>query len=386
MTAEVFVSPRGRAGRHEGRYPCFDGIRAVAVLMVIVYHSVFFATWFDTWGGRFLGNLNAGVWIFFVTSGFLLYLPFAAEHLRDGPHVSRRGYATRRFARIFPAYWAVIAFFTFVVPRATIKGVGGFAQSLTLTFTYVRARNPFLVGLPPAWSLVVELTFYAFLPFYAAAIGRLARRWRALTVELVGVAVLCAIGVGAIVAIAQGYDAPWITVLPQHVAAFALGMFLAVLSSAPLRARTVTRLERLGRPAWIWWGLAFAVFVAILLVWRIEPLGALTAAQTIGLNLCDTLIGFFVVIPAVLGPQHHGAIRRVLRSRTVTFLGVISYGLYLWHWFLLEVVQEDWLGWPLRHGNWVVVFLAGFPVVLAAAAASWYLLERPILRWARSVT
>jgi len=80
VTAEVFVSPGGRAGRVEGRYPCFDGIRAVAVLMVIVYHSVFFATWFKTTGGTFLWNLNAGVWIFFVTSGFLLYLPFAAEH------------------------------------------------------------------------------------------------------------------------------------------------------------------------------------------------------------------------------------------------------------------------------------------------------------------
>jgi peptidoglycan/LPS O-acetylase OafA/YrhL len=373
------------AGRLEGRYPCFDGIRAIAVLMVIVYHSVFFATWFDTRGGRFFWNLNAGVWIFFVTSGFLLYLPFAAEHLQHGPRVSRRGFAIRRLARIYPAYWAVIAFFTFVVQRATIKGVSGFFLSLSLTQTYVRARNPFLVGLPPAWSLVVEMTFYAFLPFYAAPVGWLARRWRALSVELLGVAVLGAIGVGAIVAIAEGYDAPWITVLPQHVTAFALGMLLAVVSSAPLRASTAARLEQMGRAPWIWWGLALAVFVGIPLVSRIEPLAVMSPAQAIGLNLCQTLLGFFVVIPAVLGPQHHGAVRRLLRSRTLTFLGVISYGLYLWHWFLLQVVQEDWLGWPLRHGNWVPVFLLGLPVVIAAAAASWYLLERPILGWARSV-
>jgi peptidoglycan/LPS O-acetylase OafA/YrhL len=385
VTAEVFVSPRGRAGRVEGRYPCFDGIRAVAVLMVIVYHSVFFATWFKTPGGTFLWNLNAGVWIFFVTSGFLLYLPFAAEHLRDGPRVATSGFAIRRIARIYPAYWAVIAFFTFVVPRATIKGAGGFAQSLTLTFTYVRARNPFLVGLPPAWSLVVEMTFYAFLPVYAAAVGWVARRWRALSVELWGVAVLCVLSVGAVVAIAEGYDAPWITVLPQHLAAFALGMLLAVVSSAPLQATTATRLERVGRSATIWWTLALAVFVGIPLVSHIKPLGVMSPAQTIGLNVAQTLIGFFVVIPAVLGPQHHGAIRRLLRSRTLTFVGVISYGLYLWHWFVLEVVQEDWLGWPLQHGNWVAVFVVGLPVVVAAAAASWYLLERPILRWARSV-
>jgi peptidoglycan/LPS O-acetylase OafA/YrhL len=385
VTAEVFVSPRGRAGRVEGRYPCFDGIRAVAVLMVIVYHSVFFATWFNTPGGSFLWNLNAGVWIFFVTSGFLLYLPFAAEHLRDGPRVSRKGFAIRRIARIYPAYWAVIAFFTFVVPRATISGAGGFAQSLSLTFTYVRARNPFLVGLPPAWSLVVEVTFYAFLPVYAAATGWFAHRWRALSVEVAGVATLCVIGVGAIVAIAEGYDAPWITILPQHITAFALGMLLAVVSAAPLPTTTAARLEQVGRSAAIWWTLALAVFVSIPLVSHIKSLGVMSPAQTIGLNVAQTLIGFFVVIPAVLGPQHHGTIRRLLRSRTLTFVGVISYGLYLWHWFVLEIVQEDWLGWPLRHGNWVVVFAAGLPVVIAAATASWYLLERPILRWARSV-
>jgi len=271
------------------------------------------------------------------------------------------------------------------VPRATITGAGGFARSLTLTFTYTRARNPFLVGLPPAWSLVVEMTFYVFLPFYAAAVGRLARRRSALSVELVGVAFLSALGVGAIVAVAVGFDPPWITVLPQHITAFALGMFLAVLSSAPLRAGTVARLEQLGRAAWVWWGMALVLFVAIPLVVRVEPLAAMSTAQTIGLNIFQTLIGFFVVVPAVLGPQHHGALRRLLRSRPLVFLGVISYGLYLWHWFVLEIVQEDWLDRPLFHGNWIATLAAGLPVVVAAAAASWYLLERPILRWARSV-
>jgi peptidoglycan/LPS O-acetylase OafA/YrhL len=381
VTAEVSAPARAA----DGRYPCFDGIRALAVFMVIVYHSVFFATAFDTPGARFFWNLNAGVWIFFVVSGFLLYLPFAAEHLGGGRHVSWRGFAIRRVARIYPAYWAVIAFFTFVVPRATITGAGGFARSLTLTFTYTRARNPFLVGLPPAWSLVVEMTFYAFLPFYAAAVGRLARRWNALSVELLGVAVVGALGVGAIVAVAEGYDAAWITVLPQHVTAFALGMFLAVLSSAPLRAGTVARLEQFGRAAWVWWALALALFLAIPLVARVEPLAGMSAGQTIGLNICQTFIGFFVVIPAVLGPQRHGAIRRFLRSRPLVFFGVISYGLYLWHWFVLEIVQEDWLDRPLYHGNWIATLIAGLPVVIAAATASWYLLERPILRGARSV-
>jgi peptidoglycan/LPS O-acetylase OafA/YrhL len=373
------------AGPAHDRYPCFDGIRAIAALMVIVYHAVFFATWFDTPGGRFLWNLNAGVWAFFATSGFLLYRPFAAAHLDDGSHVAIGKYALRRVARIYPAYWAVLAFFTFVVHRATIKGVDGFFQNVTLTQTYVRARNPFLVGLPPAWSLVVEMTFYAFLPLYALAIGGFARRWRPLATELVGVAVLIALGIAAIVAVAEGYDAPWITVLPQHIAAFALGMLLAVLSTHQLSSRARSSLDVIGRASWAWWTAALVAFVAIPLVFRVEPFTIMSPAQTIGLNLCQTLLGFCLVVPAVFGPQSQGAIRHLLRSRTLTFLGLISYGLYLWHWWVLQIVQEDWLGWPLRDGNWVVVFLLGLPIVVAAATASWYLLERPVLRWARSV-
>jgi peptidoglycan/LPS O-acetylase OafA/YrhL len=373
------------SGPAHDRYPCFDGIRAIAALMVIVYHAVFFATWFDTPGGRFLWNLNSGVWAFFAISGFLLYRPFAASHVDDGPRVAVGRYALRRVARIYPAYWAVLAFFTFVSHRASIKGVDGFFQNVTLTQTYVHARNPFLVGLPPAWSLVVEMTFYVFLPVYALAVGALARRLRPLVTELVGVAVLVAIGVGAIVAVAEGHDAPWITVLPQHIAAFALGMLLAVLSTHRLSDASRSRLELLGRASWAWWTAALVAFIAIPLVFRVEPFTVMTSAQVIGLNICQTLLGFCLVVPAVFGPQQEGAIRRLLRTRTLVFLGLISYGLYLWHWFVLEIVQEDWLGWPLRKGNWVVVFVLGLPLVIAAATASWYVIERPVLRWAQSV-
>ena len=181
--------------RSHDRFPCFDGVRALAAVMVVVYHSVFFNADFSTRGGSFLGTLNAGVWIFFVTSGCLLYLPFAASHLSGAPAVDPRGYAVRRLARVYPAYWLVLAFFTFVVPRINIYGLHGFLLHTTLTQTYVHI-NPFVDGLPPAWSLVVEISFYAFLPFYAALIGGLVRTWRPLTVELTGLAVLFAIGAG----------------------------------------------------------------------------------------------------------------------------------------------------------------------------------------------
>src|SRR3954452_13595310 len=123
--------------RPHDRFPAFDGVRALAVLMVVVYHAVFFNANFATRGGAVLGTLNAGVWIFFVTSGCLLYRPFAAAHLSDAPAVAYGGYAIRRVARIYPAYWLVLVFFTFVVTRVNIYGLTGFLLHASLTQTYV---------------------------------------------------------------------------------------------------------------------------------------------------------------------------------------------------------------------------------------------------------
>jgi peptidoglycan/LPS O-acetylase OafA/YrhL len=362
-----------RPARPHDRFPGFDGVRALAALMVVVYHAVFFNTFFRS----FLGTLNAGVWIFFVTSGFLLYLPFAASHLRDAPDVGLRGYAIRRVARIYPAYWFVLLFFTFVAPRINIYGLHGFLLHTTLTQTYVHI-NPFVDGLPPAWSLVVEASFYAFLPAYAAVIGARARSARALTVELAGLAVLFAVGLIAIVAIGFGLDMPWVTVLPQHLGAFALGMLLAVLISHPWDDGAAARLARIGRPAWMWWTGALLALFAIPVVFRLDPLADPSAVQSIGLNGCQMIVGICIVTPVVLGPQEHGLIRRVLRSRPAVYLGLVSYGIYLWHWYLLRIAA-DWLGWPLYAGNWVVVLGLALPVVIFAASASWVALERPVL-------
>lgn len=375
--------PVAQPARQHDRFPCFDGVRALAALMVVVYHSVFFNADFRTPGGSVLGTLNAGVWIFFVTSGCLLYLPFAAAHLRNARPVDPRGYAIRRIARVYPAYWLVLAFFTFVVVRVNIYGLHGFLLHTTLTQTYVHI-NPFVDGLPPAWSLVVEVSFYVFLPFYAAAIGAAARKGRPLAVELAGLAVLFAVGVIAIVVIGVGHDVPWITVLPQHLGAFALGMLLAVISARAWSAPATLRLARIGRPTWIWWSVAMAALFAIPFALRVDPLEAPSTAQAIGLNLCQMLVGICVVVPVVLGPQDHGLIRKVLRSRPAVYLGLLSYGIYLWHWYILRIVA-DWFDWPLYHGNWVAVLAVALPIVVFAASVSWFGLERPILRWAHRV-
>ncbi len=69
----------------------------------------------------------------------------------------------------------------------------------------------------------------------------------------------------------------------------------------------------------------------------------------------------------------------MLRSRPAVYLGLVSYGIYLWHWYILRIVA-DWFGWPLYHGNWIVVFVVGLAVSVVAASVSWFALERPVMR------
>jgi len=96
------------------------------------------------------------------------------------------------------------------------------------------------------------------------------------------------------------------------------------------------------------------------------------------------IVGLCIVVPVVLGPQDRGAIRTVLRSKPVVYLGLVSYGIFLWHWYILRIVA-DWLGWPLFNGNWFVVLLVGLPIIVFAASLSWFGLERPVLRLAHRV-
>jgi peptidoglycan/LPS O-acetylase OafA/YrhL len=387
MAADVHTSEATKTyGRSNEGFPCFDGIRALAAVMVVVYHSVFFATRFNTPGGMFLWNLNSGVWIFFVTSGFLLYLPFAEAHLAHAPGVRVGAYALRRFMRIFPAYWAVLAFFWWVDSKMVIQGVDGFFLNVGLAKTYVHEANPFLIGLPPAWSLVIEVTFYAFLPFYAALIAAIARRANPLRTELAGVIVFGAVGLGTTIAIANGLDAPWVGVLPMHALPFALGMMLAVLVARPHVDPANPPYAWLRHGAGYWWALGTASFVAIPLLYRVRPFETPTPYQATLLYVFQSLVGFFIVVPAVFGNQSQGVIRKALRARPIVYLGLVSYGIYLWHWWILQVVLGDWLGWPLDKGNWLVVFALGFPLVVFAATISWFCLERPIQRWTRLVT
>ena len=177
-----------------------DGMRAIAVLSVVLVHTHCSAAWDLPVVGRLLAHTNIGVTIFFLISGFLLYRPFIAHRGGGAAAPAVVQYAKRRFLRIYPAYWLVL---TVLVIAPGLTGVGngewwaqyGARADIARSQRARNATSSSDCGLAQTWSLVVEVTFYAALPLYVMAAARLARgrsvrSW--MRVELLLLAVLSA--------------------------------------------------------------------------------------------------------------------------------------------------------------------------------------------------
>jgi peptidoglycan/LPS O-acetylase OafA/YrhL len=375
-------------------FPCFDGFRALAAGAVLLLHVGVISGFAGRHAGigRYVFRLDVGVAVFFLISGFLLYRPFAAAHLADGEAGPRpRDYFRGRFLRIFPAYWVAL---TAVVlfqngPKHQIHNLGDFISYYGLLQQYT-VRHQF-GGIQQAWTLCVEVSFYVFLPLWALAIRRIARRaGDRLAVELGGLVVLY--GVGLVWRAAFAHYDPSHTVLGLHVLPaffdeFALGMGLAVVSAWFVQqGRTWRPFELAGRYPWVCWALAAVCFWAASTQLDIPAnYGILSARQWVTWTISYGLTAFFILLPGIFGPQDRGVIRGFLRNPVVRYVGLVSYGVYLWHEFFIDK-YFDWTGNPkfqLTGATLVgfLVFVAGMS--LLAATISYYVVERPALRLRR---
>jgi peptidoglycan/LPS O-acetylase OafA/YrhL len=111
--------------------------------------------------------------------------------------------------------------------------------------------------------------------------------------------------------------------------------------------------------------------------------GTPSGLQYLGEHLTYGAVSLLLVVPAVWGDRLGGLPRRFLRLRVMAWLGLVSYGLFLWHgrWtqFFIEEGAGGWL--PQVGSAFVVMLVLVLAVSLACASASYYLVERPILRY-----
>ena len=370
-------------------FPCIDGLRAFAACAVVLCHTVGVSSLINTTAGAYLAGLRAGVQIFFVISGFVLYRPFAQAH-RTGNRGPRLGaYFRRRFLRIFPAYWIVLTV-GFLLGVIELYGATSTIENYFLVQGYfdqptVVGHSLLFIGLAPAWTLVAEVSFYVFLPFYAIAVWRVGRH-RPVSTELVGLALLLAVGMTGTFLMTYGPTSRAIGVLPANLTPFALGMALAVAKThVKLGSRTWRWTEHGFGTPWKAWLVAAVAFSAT--VWAIHypaVLGyfSIPAATQLSYVCLIDIMGLFVVLPAVFGDQSRGAGRHVLKAGPIVFLGIISYGIYLWHVPVIDEANKLHLfGVSQGFPRFNFFEVSAFTLVVAGliATASWFALEKPMI-------
>ncbi|HEU4975925.1 MAG TPA: acyltransferase [Baekduia sp.] len=368
------------------RFAPVDGLRAFAALAIVLTHTAFISG-FNGHGfpGAVTARLDVGVPLFFVISGFLLYRPFVAARLhgRSGPRVRR--YARRRALRILPAYWLAL---TVLAIWPGLEGVHSgdwwryYLLVNDLTVAHVHG------GIAAAWSLCVEVQFYVLLPVYALLLARLLRGRAVRTQIQVELVVLALLGGASIAARWISFADPSPDTVSSTSAGtflwFTLGMGLALASArwhdVPVGERPAV-LRLLVRRPLISWALGAAALVACTQI-------GMPVLDLNGYDLSDWIVGYvlyglvalFTAAPIMLGVDGTGGVpERLLTWRPIAWVGLISYGIFLWHHPLTGkfISVQDWT----THGSFVIYTLVVLAVATTCAAISYYAVERPLLRF-----
>jgi len=391
--------------RQPRHFAGFDGLRAIAAVSVLLLHTAWVSGFtLRSSLGAYTSRLDIGVSVFFLISGFLLYRPFAISHLAATDAPNTRRFFERRLLRILPAYWLALTVLTYGFHAVTLgAGWQGFAAHYLLLQIYFPTQ--IVDGITQAWSLCTEMSFYLFLPAYAALLrlGRRSARSQ-LRRELAGVVVLAGISfafrwwalnlpittmrggkeVGVCApncATHPAYASLLVGWLPAYLDLFALGMLLAITSAWFTNHGTEPTWLGHRLMPWVSWACAAALFILVShVVTTHEILYLLSPRVNLERQTLYGLFAFFLLVPAVFGPQDRSFVRRLLRWWPMASLGVISYGIYLWH---IDLITEllKWTGWqPGAEPYWVLASLV-LLLSIAFASVSYFGLERPILRF-----
>lgn len=348
--------------------PALDGLRAVAVLAVLLYHGG--ATWMR---GGFLG-----VDLFFVLSGYLITTLLLVEWGRSGD-IGLRGFWIRRARRLLPALALVlvgIAVYAFAVAQrsqleqirddglATIGYVANwrFILSDQSYFEQFAAPSPFR----HMWSLAIEEQFYLLWPFLVLGLLRWRAQLRLATRVFVGGAVVSSLLMAVLYQ--PGRDPSRVYYgTDTRAQALLIGASLAAILLRLRTSRTSSREHKPRSAPWVRAGLVGAVVLLGMLIATKD-----TAEWMYRGGYLLAAVACALVIAAAVQPGR-SFVRAALSPEPLRYVGKISYGLYLWHWPIYLTLTEDRTG------------LDGTPLLLTRillsvgfAAVSYHLVESPI--------
>ena len=367
MTAAGDVDQGGlEAVSSRDRIPSLTGIRALAALLVIGTHAAYTTgKYTHGYAGLLLSRMEIGVSIFFVLSGFLLFVPWVRAAQAGTSAPSLRRYGWHRIRRIMPAY-VVAVLGAFVLYHFHDAGPNpghswyGLLRNLTLTQIYTDGYmfSHIHQGLTQMWSLAVEVSFYVALPIigYLVLTVLCRRRWRP-RLALAGLAVCALISPAWMVYVHTAQHLPdgarlW---LPGYLAWFIGGMMLAVLAAMGVRC---------------YWFLALPLVVVSYFIVSTPVAGEATTsptglAEAVVKTIFYAVIATLVVAPPALGDR--GAYERLLSSRPMVWLGEISYEIFLVHLMIMELAMTQVLHWRVYTGNAAVLFTVTLALTIPVA-------------------
>lgn len=363
MSAPDVTASRADPRKRSGFRPDVQGLRAIAVLLVVLYHS----------GVGALSGGFIGVDAFFVISGFLITTHLLESLAADG-RISFPAFYARRARRILPAALLVAALTTvaawiWMPPLALGEVVSGAIATAFYVpnFLFAVQGTDYLAGTSPSvfqhyWSLGIEEQFYLLWPAVLAVGFVLCRRREGRLFALAGV--LTAASFLACV-LWMGISTPWTFFgLPTRAWELGVGALIAFL----LRSRAAERLRHPAVGLLAWAGLAALLAGALLYDGSTAFPGAAAALPVLA-------TAAMIVGGAASGGLHA---TRLLGLAPFQFIGAISYSLYLVHW-PLQIIPQSAVGEDSPLSLAVRLGLGALAVPLA-----WLLyrfVERPVISW-----
>ena len=327
--------------------PALDGLRGVAILLVLLSHAHV-----PLFAGAFFG-----VDLFFVLSGFLITSLLLIEHRANGRFQYWRFYR-RRFFRLMPALALFLAAYCLLAPLIW-PGLDDVYQDALVSLLYLADYGIAFFDSPNTllhmWSLSVEEHFYLIWPPLLALLLRYCRGavWRPIALLYL---------------LSWVWRIFWVVQGQQFYEIFfrfdtrATGLLMGALLAALVREQ----------PAWfialrvrLSHGMWFVLAVPLLMAQTWDDMNVLAWGITV--VECATVI----VLMAVL--QRRGTAYEALSAPALVWLGRMSYGIYLWHYPIVRLLRAD--------QPWPVTVLLGLALSSALAALSYYTVERWALRW-----